>query len=147
MASTNEVWVPIEMEPELLIAVGRIALSFAALETAIEVLLVRNGATKMKFSRFALKSLKFKLGRLKSFLDSKDMASIASSVARIEQLSETRNNLMHGCLYDTIWPNFSCTAINFGMGRSSQIVPKDLDDISQEVITYARTLVDLCLSN
>jgi hypothetical protein len=130
-------WVEPEYSQELLIAVGRVALSFAALDVGLAVIL--SGGEEKLFRDLCGEPLSKKLKKLKG---SRTKKRLKLPIGRIRELAEIRNDLMHGFTWITVYPTVSeeLALENPARRRTTRATLSSLTKISKEVDTIVERL-------
>lgn len=133
-------WVEPEYSQDILIAAGRLALSFAALDVGLAMVLSNDSAKC--FQKLCEKPLSRKLDIIKRIKKSKEKLRLIP-INRIRELAKLRNDLMHGFAWMTIYPSVGeeLTLWNPARDRTTAGVTRlTLDKTSEQVEAITREL-------
>ena len=124
-----------QLDDDLLRAIGNLALVFAALDLSLAHVLSETSSGKIDFSKACEMSLGRKLDRIDSLQNNAPVQEIPT--ARIRELSHARNDIMHGMVFVfaacekidsfTIW--------NPAHNHARQVSTDEVDKIAAETQT------------
>ncbi len=135
----DEGWVEPEYSQDILIAVGRLALSFAGLDVGLAMAL--SHLSEDDFPEVCSQPLSTKLTNVKRKGRSRKQLKLIP-IKRIGELAKIRNDLMHGFVFISVYPSVGDLNLwNPARGRSTNgVTPLSLDKVSEELEAIAKNL-------
>jgi hypothetical protein len=131
--------------PEMLSAIGDVALAFAAVDVIVSMALCLKNSPSIvtvldpKIFRCDLRKKLKRLGREYPGLNEKARA--------ISDLSTERNDLMHGYVWESVWSateqRTRYSVSNFGRGRSRDLSIKTLNELATNAMQFALEVENL----
>lgn len=143
----DDSWVDVaelKISDELTMAVGRVALSFAAFENAVAMFLIETNSTDKNLEGLSLDPLSTKLNKLQNAVKSTNLGHPVP-VDRIRELAHIRNDLVHGIAFIVLWasrPSHELTIWNPGRKIARPVSSSELYKISDEVDQITQLLAD-----